>query len=397
MAMITDCSYLDPVLPENLPASIINSADMLQRKIEFLAGCMAPETSARVTGLLRLTNSYYSNLIEGHYSTTVDLQHAQNAPWRDRKQLTDLAVQHVEAQAVLERAIRRCQSNDFAVMFDPKLLEQIHYRLFRHVPPESLLLGDGWQMEPGRLRSKEREQVIVGKHQAPAPAVVRSMLQHLQIHFGCIEDPRLRLIAVLANHHRTAFVHPFLDGNGRVTRMLTHLQLCHLNLRPELWSLSRGLARRHQDYYLYLSLADSPRQGGMDGHGQLSQRHYFGFIEFMLEVCHDQVNYMTEALNTVTLRERLTRVFQYNTQLRCRGVRPATASAVLALITLGSMPRSEFKAFTGLNPRQASDELTALVNLGVVLSKSPKARIIEPGLPTWFADEIFPNLHRQIQ
>jgi hypothetical protein len=117
----------------------------------------------------------------------------------------------------------------------------------------------------------------------------------------------------------------------------------------------------------------------------------------MLEVCHDQVNYMTEALNTVTLRERLTRVFQYNTQLRCSGVRPATASAVLALITLGSMPRSDFKAFTGLNPRQASDELTTLVNLGVVLSKSPKARIIEPGLPTWFADEIFPNLHRQIQ
>lgn len=397
MPLITDRSYLDPVLPESLPASIINAADELPRKIEFLAGRLAPETSTRLAELLRLTNSYYSNLIEGQYTKIADLQRAQSAPKRDRKQLTDLAVQHVEEQAVLERAMRRYQADNFAAAFDPSLLEKIHYRLFRHASQEALTLGDGRQLVPGRLRSEDNEQVLVGQHAAPAAAVVRPMLLHLQSHFGRITDPRRRLIAILANHHRTAFVHPFLDGNGRVTRMQTHLQLCYLGLRPMLWSLSRGLARRHEDYYRYLALADSPRQGDLDGRGQLSQRHYFGFIEFMLDVCHDQVDYMTEALNTVTLRARLTKVFQYNEQLQHSGVRPTTAPAVLALLTQGSMPRSDFKTFIGLNPRQASDELSALVNLGVVHSKSPKARIIEPGLPAWFAGEIFPELHRRFQ
>lgn len=54
-----------------------------------------------------------------------------------------------------------------------------------------------------------------------------------------------------------------------------------------LWSLSRGLARRPEDYYRYLALADGPRQGDLDGRSQLSQLHYFGFIEFILDACHD--------------------------------------------------------------------------------------------------------------
>lgn len=397
MALITTHRYLDPVLPENLPASIIAAADALPRKIEFLAGRLAPETSQRLAELLRLTNSYYSNLIEGQYTEIADLQRAQSAPKRERKQLTDLAAQHVEEQSVLERAMRRYQSDDFAAMFDPELLETIHYRLFRHADPAALVLSDGRQMVPGHLRAEENEQVMVGNHAAPAAAAVRAMLQHLQTHFGRISDPRRRLIGVLASHHRTAFIHPFLDGNGRVTRMLTHLQLCYLGLRPALWSLSRGLARRNDDYYCYLALADRPREGDLDGRGQLSQRHYFNFIEFMLDVCHDQVDYMAAALNTTTLRDRLSRVFQYDERLRLGGVRPATASAVLALLVQGSMPRKDFKIFTGLNSRQATDELSTLIKLGVVHSESPKARIIEPGLPAWFAGEIFPDLHRRFQ
>ena len=30
-----------------------------------------------------------------------------------------------------------------------------------------------------------------------------------------------KLIAVMAAHHRFAWIHPFIDGNGRVGRLLT--------------------------------------------------------------------------------------------------------------------------------------------------------------------------------
>jgi len=179
--------------------------------------------------------------------------------------------------------------------------------------------------------------------------------------------------------------------------MITHLQLVQLGLQPHLWSLSRGLARRHEDYYRTLAMADRPREGDYDGRGQMSQKHYFAFIEFMLDVCHDQVDYMTEALNRDKLRERVIRAFKTNEKLLDVGIRQESAPAVLALLLQGSLPRSEFKTFTGLSSRPAIDELSRLIKAGIVVSRTPKSRTVEPGLPSWFAQDIFPDLHRRFQ
>jgi Fic family protein len=223
------------------------------------------------------------------------------------------------------------------------------------------------------------------------------MLRHLQAGFGQQTDPRRQIVSSLAYHHRLAWVHPFADGNGRVARLITHLQLVQLGLEPTLWSLSRGLARRHQDYYSALTMADRPREGDLDGRGQLSQRRYFEFIEFMLQVCHDQVDYMTAALDPSKLRERVIRAFRFNEKLLQQGIRPESAPAIIALITQGSLPRNEIKTFTGLTPRPAIDELSRLIKVGLVESRTPKSRIVTPGLPAWFAQDIFPDLHRRFQ
>jgi Fic family protein len=395
MTLITDKSWLNPVLTDQLPQSLLDRAETLPAKTAFLAGRLAPETASRLTQLLRVTNTYYSNMIEGQYTEPAAMQKAQNAPKRERQLLGDLAVKHMDVQRLYERALRRYPT-DFKSMFSPDLIRSVHRQLFEGSDEASRRLSDGRIMEPGTLRSRPDEEVVVGTHLAPAAAVVAPMLEHLQWGFGNIQDPRRRIIAALANHHRLAFVHPFLDGNGRVSRMITHLQLAQIGLQPDLWSLSRGLARRHQEYYSVLAKADRPREGDLDGRGQLSQKHYFNFIEFMLDVCHDQVDYMTAALNREKMRERVIRAFKTKERLLDAGVRPDTAPAVLALLLQGSLPRSEFKLFTGLQPRGAIDELTRLIKLGVVLSPTPKSRTVEPGLPAWFAQEIFPELHTRL-
>ena len=397
MTLITSKSWLDPILPEDLPPSIIDSADALPAKVAFLAGRLAPETTDQLANLLRITNTYYSNLIEGQYTEPADMQRAQNSPKRERRLLKDLAVNHMEAQILLERTLRRFPPEDFGQMFDPAMVSAIHYRLFKDTDEASRKLSDGRIMTSGQLRSAPNDQVRVGIHDAPAAESVLSMLQHLQNGFGRIRDPRRRLIATLAYHHRLAWIHPFVDGNGRVARMITHLQLAHLGMQPYLWSLARGLARRHEDYYRMLALADRPREGDLDGRGQMSRKHYFGFIEFMLEVCHDQIDYMTMALNRDNLRDRVLRAFRYNEHLLQLKVRPESGPAILALILQGSMPRNELKIFTGLTPRPAIDELQRLIQAGVVISPTPKSRVVLPGLPAWFAQEIFPNLHRRFQ
>ncbi|WP_458717104.1 Fic family protein [Pseudomonas gregormendelii] len=397
MPLITSKTWLDPILPETLPPSIIALADALPRKTQFLAGRLPSQTAARLSRLLQITNSYYSNLIEGQFTEPADMQRAQTAPIKDRKLLENLAVKHMQVQVLFERALRQRGPFTWDEMFEPKLVSRLHHRLFRESTDAERTLSDGSIMQTGMLRSVTGQNVVVGNHDAPAAASVEIMLRHLQQGFGRQSDPRRQLISALAYHHRLAWVHPFPDGNGRVVRLITHLQLVRLGLEPTLWSLSRGLARQHDDYYRTLAMADQPREGDLDGRGQMSQKRYFEFIEFMLQVCHDQVDYMTAAVEPSRLRERVTRAFRYNEKLLQEGVRPETASAMIALLTQGSLPRSEIKTFTGLTPRPATDELSKLIKIGLVESQTSRSRVVTPGLPAWFAQDVFPDLHRRFQ
>jgi Fic family protein len=109
-------------------------------------------------------------------------------------------------------------------IFTPELVCSLHSRLFRESSEEERTLSDSSIIQPGSLRSVTGQNVIVGNHDAPDATVVEVMLRLLQT------DPRRQLIAAMAYHHRLAWVHPFADGNGRVTRLITHLQLETLGL-----------------------------------------------------------------------------------------------------------------------------------------------------------------------
>jgi len=57
-----------------------------------------------------------------------------------------------------------------------------------------------------------------------------------------------RSLAAACGHHRLLWVHPFLDGNGRVARLVSHAVLATAIGTKCLWSLSRGLSRREKEY-----------------------------------------------------------------------------------------------------------------------------------------------------
>ncbi len=392
MTLATVETWLDLGLPERLPHAITDKADSLPAKVAFLTGRLAPVTASRLAELLFVTNSYCSNLIEGQLCEPFALQKSQKASNRERTLAQDPAVRHMAVQRLFERVLRR-KRHDFSLLFSPGLITALHRRLFNSTDENSRLLPSGRVLIPGQLRSGPDDEVIVGTHAPPRATSVMSILEHLQKVYVGTEDPRRRLVAALAYHHRLAWLHPFLDGNGRVARMVTHLQLNEIGLQTHLWSLSRGLAHRRDEYYRVLAMADRLREGGCAGRGQMSQKHFFAFIEFMLDVCHGQVDYMTEALNRDRLRERLIRSFRTNENLLAAGIRQESAPAVLALLLQGALPRSEFKTFTGLTSRPAIDELSRLVKAGIVVSPTPKSRTVEPGLPSWFAQDIFPGLH----
>ena len=380
---------IEPILPGQFPKSILEKADSLPFKAGELKGLLPEQTALRLGGIMRITNSYYSNLIEGQYTEPLTL--APRAPKRSRKELTDLALIHVGAQEAFERLLGSRPALPWHEMFSVEMVTLAHARMFQGASSEQG--KEEHPIDPGMLRDKASINVLIGDQPAPAYESVTPMLNRLKQVYGAPADLRTRLLSVMAYHHRLAFVHPFQDGNGRTCRMLTHLQLFKLGLASPLWSLSRGLARASKSYYLKLAAADQPRRGDLDGRGQLTQQGLFDFVEFMLDVCHDQIDYTKQAMDIRKLRENIERAIRYDHRAIGAGIKTETARALHILLTHGTVSRADFKAFTGLGDRISQDQLRKLTDLGLVESLTPKARDLHPGLPVWYAQWLFPDLH----
>src|ERR1035441_1780614 len=100
----------------------------------------------------------------------------------------------------------------------------LHEGFYRRLPDEFRQVedekGKPHEVQPGDLRQGE---VSVGRHMAPSSKQLREFLKRFAQFYGPLvtAEPG-SLIAAAAAHHRLTWIHPFLDGNGRVARLFTH-------------------------------------------------------------------------------------------------------------------------------------------------------------------------------
>ena len=135
--------------------------------------------------------------------------------------------------------------------------------------------------------------VAVGRHVPPSSARVADFMRYFAERFTLDKMGRAaQLMAMASAHHRFNYIHPFLDGNGRVSRLMSHAMASVAGIGARgLWSVSRGLARgleSRTDYKRMMDYADTPRQGDLDGRGNLSQKALQEFVLWFLRVCLDQ-------------------------------------------------------------------------------------------------------------
>lgn len=144
-------------------------------------------------------------------------------------------------------------------------------------------------------------------------------------------------------------------------------------------------------YYSLLESADRLRQGDLDGRGNLSEKSLVAWIAYVLDICLDQVEFMTGLLDARGMEQRIGACLAFE-KTTGSGVRPESLRAMHYLFLSGAaLDRGEFKAMTGLGDRTAGAALGALLKRGLLKSDTPQGKV-RFGLPLHALRVYFPNL-----
>jgi len=319
--------------------------------------------------LVRTMNCYYSNLIEGHNTHPVDIELALKGNYSQDARKRDLQLE-ATAHITVQQWIDAGDLNGRVVAEES--IREIHRRFGELLPRDLLSVEDPVTKEkaqviPGALRTRD---VKVGQHIPISPGAVPRFLRRFQEVYAGL-GPAETVIATAAAHHRLVWIHPFLDGNGRVARLLSHAMLLATLKTGAVWSIARGLARSVDAYKGHLAACDQMRRNDLDGRGHLSEEALVAFTEFFLRTCIDQVAFMESRIQPEALRARI--LTWAEEEIRLGHLPPRSGEILQAVLHRGDLPRADTPGIVGTGERNARRVVSALLDQGVLVSESTRA------------------------
>jgi Fic family protein len=241
------------------------------------------------------------------------------------------------------------------------------------------------RVEPGAYRQRD---VKVGRHVPISPGAIPRFMDRFESGYAGLGKTNL-ILASAAAHHRLAWIHPFLDGNGRVMRLMSHAVLVDALDTGGVWSIARGLARNVDDYKHHLAACDLKRRNDLDGRGNLSEEALADFIAFFLNICIDQVKFMEGLVQPEHLRGRILSWCEEET--RADRLPPRSGQVLEALLYRGVLPRGDVAALLQTSPRNARRAVSALTDAGVLQAESMRAPLFL-AFPAKLASRWMPGL-----
>ncbi|QEP43556.1 Fic family protein [Ectothiorhodospiraceae bacterium BW-2] len=371
---------------------LIDLAMELAAQASGLRRSLADSTLAALADLLRSMNCYYSNLIEGHDTHPIDIDRALKNDYSTNPEKRNLQIEAL-AHIAVQQWIDNGGVNGRALTVSG--LSEIHQRFCERLPEPLLWIENSDNNErlpviPGALRQKD---VRVGQHIAISPGAIPRFLQQFERTYHALGKAET-IIAAAAAHHRLLWIHPFLDGNGRVARLMSHAVLQESLESGGIWSIARGLARKVESYKYHLAQCDNRRRNDLDGRGHLSEESLAAFSRFFLETALDQIKFMEQLLQPEQMRERILRWAEESTRA---GQLPQHSRRVIeALLYRGSLPRGEVAGLMGSSDRHARRMVASLIKAGIMVSETPRKPLqfaFPAQLAPYWLPGLFPEHH----
>jgi len=342
---------------------------------------------ASLADLVRSMNCYYSNLIEGHDTHPIDIERALKDDYSKDARKRDLQLE-AKAHISVQQWIDGGGLQGRALTADSVC--EIHRRFCELLPDGLLWVEDPTTKKrvkviPGELRDGD---VKVGNHVPISPPAVPRFLQRFEEVY-CGLGKTETILAAAAAHHRLVWIHPFLDGNGRVARLISHATLLEALDTGAVWSIARGLARSVDAYKGHLAACDLTRRNDLDGRGNLSEENLAEFSRFFLTTCIDQVSYMESLMQPDQLRARI--LLWAEEQMRLNKLPPKSGTVLEAVLYRGELPRADTPAVVDSSVRSARRVVSALLEQGVLTSESTRAPL-RLAFPATLASRWMPGL-----
>lgn len=387
-------SLMEPMLPQDSKCGVLNDLALdLASKSEKLSGQINPVLQSSLGHLVRSMNCYYSNFIEGHNTLPRDIDRALKNNYDadpEKRNLQKEALAHIEVQQLIDA---RAWSGP---VVSADFVQWLHKEFQSRLPDDMRWIenpdtGEKREVIPGQYRNGE---VSVGKHIPILSGNIERFMNRFSEAYNPDALGKLKsIIGVAASHHRLLWIHPFYDGNGRVTRLFSHAYLQSLGIGSSLWSVSRGLARKKETYKSLLMDADSPRRGDLDGRGSLSEEALVNFCRFFLETCIDQVEYMASLLEPKEFLNRMSIYIEEET--RAGRLHKGSLPLLKEAFVFGEFERGQASEITGYKARQASTVLSQLISAGLLISDTPRGPV-RLSFPIEVVERWFPKLYPEV-
>ena len=245
---------------------------------------------------------------------------------------------------------------------------------------------------PAPLAVKWLRDVQVGGHAPVSSGAIPRFLDRFEDVYSSLGKTN-RVLAAASAHHRLLWIHPFLDGNGRVARLMSYAMLLETLNTGGIWSIARGLARNINDYTSLLSACDQSRRNDLDGRGNLSQESLIGFSRFFLKTCIDQVSFMEKLVKPERLRERI--LMWAEEEARANTLPPQSGKILEAILYRGELPRSEIPILLSVSDRQSRRITSTLLEQEILTTASPRAPL-RLAFPASLASRWMPGLFPEI-
>lgn len=169
--MSTEISQFEPLFPEKI-GELEDLAVKVHAASARLEGRLSPLTLEGVKALLRIVNSYYSNLIEGHDAHPVDIQRAMRKEYSEEDDKRDLQIESLVHIEVQKKIIERLRTEPETNVAAPEFLLWLHREFYEEMPERlRFCKGDDGDDERAWVEAGEfrKRQVVVGRHLPPVP------------------------------------------------------------------------------------------------------------------------------------------------------------------------------------------------------------------------------------